>query len=568
MSDMARRNFLQNMSAGFIGAALTGTAARVSGSENRPPNVLFIITDDQGYGDLGCHGNPVLKTPCLDRLHGESLRLTQFHVCPVCSPTRACLMTGRYNYRTGVVDTYAGRSMMDPGETTLAELLKQGGYCTGIFGKWHLGDNWPMRPMDRGFEESLVHRGGGIAQPSDPEFYEREDTYFNPMLQHNGQQKRYTGYCTDIFTEGAIQFMESRKERPFFAYVAYNAPHTPLQVPEEDAAPYKAAGLQEETALVYGMIANVDRNIGRLLAFLEDSGLKDNTLVVFMTDNGSQQLKGEDRYNAGQRGWKGSVYQGGIRVPCFLRWPEVWAGGRDINRIAAHIDLAPTLLEICGVAPENRPEFDGISLLPLLFGNTSAESWSDRNLFFQWHRGDAPEAFKNSAVRSQRWKLVNGTELYDMEEDPGEKKDTAADHPDVVREMRLAYQRWFDDVGATRGYEPVRIHLGGAPENPVTLTRQDWRGADNWTGNDAGYWEVLVEASGTYTLTVSFAPCLKDAVLHMRLDDSDLTCPVSAKADKAVLDEVIWKAGAYQMGCYLDCDGEHTGARFLTVYRK
>lgn len=567
MPDMVRRNFLQTMTAGLFGAALTGAAAPVPGSKNRPPNVLFIITDDQGYGDLGCHGNPVLKTPTLDRLHAESVRLTQFHVCPVCSPTRACLMTGRYNYRTGVVDTYAGRSMMDPQETTLAALLKQGGHRTGIFGKWHLGDTWPMRPMDRGFDESLVHRGGGIAQPSDPEFYERNDTYFNPMLQHNGQQKRYTGYCTDIFTDGAIQFMEARGDRPFFAYVAYNAPHTPLQVPEEDAAPYKAAGLQEETALVYGMIANADRNIGRLLAFLEDSGLEANTLVIFMTDNGSQQLQGEDRYNAGQRGWKGSVYEGGIRVPCFLRWPGAWGGGRDMDRIAAHIDLAPTLLEICGVVPENHPEFDGISLLPLLLGKINAEAWPERNLFFQWHRGDVPEAFKNSAVRSQRWKLVNGTELYDMVEDPGEKNDAAADHPDVVREMRLAYQRWFDDVGATRGYEPVRLRLGGAPENPVVLTRQDWKGADNWTGNDAGYWEVQVETSGAYTLTVSFAPCANEAVLHIRLDNSEVTCPVPANTDEVVLENVSWEAGAYRLFCYLDTEGKRAGTRFVTVYR-
>lgn len=572
MIDMDRRNFLRNVSTGVIGATLSGAVVRRAEAEDegagkQRPNVLFIITDDQGYGDMGCHGNPVLKTPVLDRLHEESVRFTQFYVCPVCSPTRSSLMTGRYNYRTGVVDTYAGRSMMDPSETTIASLLKNGGYRTGIFGKWHLGDIWPLRPMDRGFDESLVHKGGGIAQPSDPEFFERKDTYFNPMLQHNGQEKRYTGYCTDIFTDGALQFMDKGGDEPFFAYVAFNAPHTPLQVPEADAAPYKAAGLQEETALVYGMIANLDRNIGRLLAFLKDKGIEENTLVVFMTDNGSQHLHEDDRYNAGQRGWKGSVYEGGIRVPCFIRRPGAAPGGRDIDRIAAHIDLAPTLLEYCGIVPANGPEFDGVSLMSLLTTETAAVSWPDRELFFQWHRGDVPEAFNSCAVRSQRWKLVNGKELYDMREDPGENKDVAGDHPDVVQEMRTAYQKWFDDVSATRGYAPVHLHLGSDHENPVTLTRQDWRGADNWTGNASGYWEVFVETSGSYTVTVSFPPCSEASVLHVNMGGSVVTCPVQKGADTAVVEQVDWVSGENRLECYVECNAQRMGARFVTVFR-
>lgn len=564
---MNRRDFLQNVSAGVLGAmvapGIPADAADTAGTKT--PNVLLIITDDQGYGDLGCHGNPVLKTPNLDRLHAESVRLTQFHVSPVCSPTRACLMTGRYNYRTGVVDTYAGRSMMAPEETTVAALLKDRGYHTGIFGKWHLGDTWPLRPMDRGFDESLVHLGGGIAQPSDPEFYTRENTYFDPMLQHNGEQKKFNGYCTDVFTNEAIQFMDAHKQNPFFAYVAFNAPHTPLQVPEEDAAPYIASGLQEETARVYGMIANADRNIGRMLNFLDTSGLAANTVVLFMTDNGSQKLAGEDRWDGGQRGWKGSVYQGGICVPCFIRWPEKFRGGRDVDQIAAHIDITPTLLEICGRRPAEKPVFDGLSLLPLLGGEHAAKDLPDRALFFQWHRGDAPEAFRNSAVRTRQWKLVDGKELYDLIADPKEERDMASGHPEVVQEMRDAYQRWFEEVGATRGYGPVRIHLGSVHQNPVTLTRQDWHGADNWTADVPGYWEVFVEAPGSYTVTAVFSDLPEDAVLRVTLGGKEQMLSVPSGASEVALERIAWDSGPARLECYLEYNKKRQGVHFVHV---
>ncbi len=572
MHAINRRNFLQSTSAGLLGAAMaealtSSSNAAVDTGGVQPPSVLLIMTDDQGYGDLSCHGNPVLKTPNLDRLYEQSVRLTQFHVCPVCSPTRACLMTGRYNYRTGVVDTYAGRSMMAPEEKTMALFFKECGYHTGIFGKWHLGDTWPLRPVDRGFDESLVHLGGGIAQPSDPEFYERENTYFNPMLRHNGQPERGDGYCTDVFADAAIRFMGTHREAPCFTCLTFNAPHTPLQVPEEDAAPYKAKGLSEETALVYGMIANLDRNIGRVLDFLRTSELDRKTIVLFMTDNGSQQLHGDDRYNAEMRGWKGSVYEGGIRVPCFIRRPEGFQGGPDIDRIAAHVDILPTLIDLCGLTPPNQPHFDGVSLAPLLSGAIAGENWPDRHLFFQWHRGDAPEAFKNSAVRNQRWKLVNGTELYDLETDPKEAQDVASSHPDRVNPMREAYQQWFKDVSATRGYAPVRIPLGGY-ENPVTLTRQDWRGTENWTGRGAhGYWEVNVEASGLFKIVVDFAASDKRGFLHLQLGNTVFRQPIEHGVSSLTFEQLQWNAGAYRLECQLDYDGYQDGARFLHIYR-
>lgn len=566
-----RREFLRGAMGMAGGAALGALAARAAEGRapSKPPNVLLIITDDQGYGDLGCHGNPVLKTPNLDRLHAESVRFTRFNVCPVCSPTRACLMTGRYNYRTGVVDTYAGRSMMDPGETTLAEMLGAAGYRTGIFGKWHLGDNYPLRPMDRGFQESLVHFGGGIGQPSDPEFYEREDTYFDPVLQRNGTAEKRAGYCTDIFTDAALEFMLAPRKTPFFAYVSHNAPHTPLQVPEADAAPYLAAGLDEKTAKLHGMVANTDRNIGRLLDALDTAGLARDTLVIFMTDNGAQNLGTGDRFNAGLRDWKGSVYDGGIRVPFFVRWPAAFAGGRDVDRIGAHIDITPTLLDACGAVPAMPPIFDGVSLMPLLRDAAAAGAWADRTLFFQWHRGDAPEAFRNAAVRTQRWKLVGGKELYDMDADPGETRDVAAAHPDRVNALRGAYEKWFADVGATRGYGPVRIHLGSDRQNPVTLSRQDWRGQENWMADAPGFWEAHVVRPGEYTAEITFPPAKSAGTARIRFGGAEGSAAVEAGAKKVRIRGIHPVPGDTRLECWLEQDGgERVAARFVAVGRK
>ena len=225
------------------------------------PNIVLIITDDQGYGDLGSTGNQQIQTPNLDRFAEESTRFNRFYVSPVCAPTRASLMTGRYNYRTGVVDTYVGRAMMESSEITLAELLRDAGYDTGIFGKWHLGDTWPIRPMDQGFAESLVHMGGGIGQPSDPP----DNTYFEPTLQHNGETVRPDGYCTDIFADAAIEYIKEQRSKPFFVYLATNAPHGPLQIDEQYVAKYRDMGIENKTARIYGMVENIDENVGKVL---------------------------------------------------------------------------------------------------------------------------------------------------------------------------------------------------------------------------------------------------------------------------------------------------------------
>ncbi len=354
----------------FVASAIAAPAAPLRNAAS--PNVILILTDDQGFGDLSCHGNPHLRTPHIDSLARAGVEFTQFHVSPVCSPTRSCLMTGRYNYRTGAIDTFLGRAMMYPEEVTLAEMLGSAGYRTGIFGKWHLGDNYPMRAIDQGFQEAVNHLGGGISQPSD---LPGGSSYFDPVVMHNGRVQQYKGYCTDVFTSEAIRFIEENRARPFFTYLATNAPHSPLQVDEKYVAPFRAKGLDETTAKVYGMVTNLDENIGRLLDRVKALGIEDNTIVIFMTDNGPQQ----PRYNAGMRGRKGTVYEGGIRVPFFVRWPRSLKPGRTVDRLAAHIDVVPTLLDACGVPAPKGLRLDGRSLMPLL--RREKAEWPDRMIF-------------------------------------------------------------------------------------------------------------------------------------------------------------------------------------------
>ncbi len=550
----------------------------------RRPNVVVIITDDQGHGDLGFHGNPKIRTPNLDSLARQSVRLDHFHVMPVCAPTRACLMTGRYNYRTRVVDTFQGRAMMDPQEVTLAEMLGPAGYRTAIFGKWHLGDNYPLRAIDQGFQEALVLKGGGIGQPSDPP---GGTSYFDPILQRNGQPVKTPGYCSDIFTDAAIDFIAANRARPFFVYLAFNCPHTPLEVPEAYLKPYRdmhlandqfpsagqplAAPLDPDiTARVYGMVTNIDDNVGRLLATLEKSDLARDTIVVFLTDNGPQQV----RYNSGMLDLKTSVHEGGTRVPCFIRWPAALPADRVVDRIAAPIDLVPTLLEACGVAPPAGVALDGKSLLPLL--KRDLPDWPDRTLFTQWHRGDVPERYRAFAARSQRYKLVRADqpllpvqmapntplekvfELFDMEADPLETQNIADQHPDIVDRLRAAYDRWFDDVSATRGYDPPRIVLGAAQENPTILTRQDWRVPRGIvTPNVAGHWEIDVARRGSYAITLRFAPRPLAPIAHLSIRGVTLTKELEPRTGEWTFEPVALTPGPSRLEAWVS-HGEAT----------
>jgi arylsulfatase A-like enzyme len=486
----------------IVALAATGGVPREANGAERP-NVVLVMTDDQGYGDLGCHGNPVLNTPSLDRLYQQSIRLANFHVDPTCSPTRAALLTGKYSCRTGVWHTIMGRSLLRRDEVTMADLFARAGYRTGIFGKWHLGDNYPYRAVDRGFQVSLVHGGGGITQT--PDYW--GNSYFSPTLYHNGKPVRTKGYCTDVFFAEALRFIEANRDRPFFLYIPTNVPHSPYQVAESYSKPYRDAGLPETLANFYGMIANLDENLGRLIEKLDDLKLAEDTILVFLTDNGTAG----QGFNTRMRGRKGSEYDGGHRVPCFVRWPARLAGGRDIGRLTAHIDILPTLADLCDIPLSEDLKLDGMSLTPLLLSR--GEAWPDRTLFVQSHRIEHPQPWRQSAVMSDRYRLVNGEELYDMEDDPQQVSTIAAEHHGIVKIMRREYEDWYEYV-SERFDEYCPIVLGSPEQNPATLTCHDWHGpAVPWNQGHIlrrleanGFWAVEVARAGRYEITLRERP--------------------------------------------------------------
>jgi arylsulfatase A-like enzyme len=420
------------------------------------PNIVFVLTDDQGYGDLSCHGNPVLKTPHIDRLHDESARFTDFHVSPTCSPTRSALMTGRHEFRNGVTHTILERERLTLKATTIAQVLKTAGYTTGIFGKWHLGDEAAYQPNRRGFDEVFIHGAGGIGQTYAGSCGDAPgNTYFSPVILHNGTFEKTNGYCTDVFFGRALQWMETVKgKQPFFCYIPTNAPHAPLQVPDEYARKY-AGKTTEQAARFFGMIANIDDNVGRLLARLKEWGIERDTLVIFMNDNGG--TAGVTVHNAGMRGAKNTPWLGGTRASSFWRWPGRFTPA-DVDRLAAHVDFFPTIAEIAGakLADDVKAQVEGRSLVPLL-DNPRAD-WPDRTLFThigRWPKGAHREDFKYAqcSVRTTRWHLVcdsrdgkKSWQLFDVKADPGETTDLRAQHPNVVVDMDAAYDRWWASV--------------------------------------------------------------------------------------------------------------------------
>jgi len=449
MKAMTRRDFVK--AAGLAGAtALTSrfACARTAGLAASRPNIVLIMTDDQGYGELAYHGNPIIRTPNLDRLHAQSVRFTDFQVSPTCAPTRASLMTGRHEFRSGVTHTIYERERLSLDATTIAQVLKDAGYATGIFGKWHLGDEEAYQPNRRGFDEVFIHGAGGIGQTYPGSCGDAPgNTYFDPAILHNGTFVKTRGFCTDVFFERALGWIHHQWQKggPFFAYIVPNAPHSPYVCPESYRKPYLDAGLGEADAAYYGMITNIDDNVGRLVARLDEWQLSERTLLIFMTDNGHSRGR---LYNAGMRSMKGSPYQGGTRVPAFFRWPGTLGRGVDVNRLAAHIDLFATLAELAGAGVPPSVELDGRSLVPLLLDPEA--DWPDRYVFVhkgRWTRGKAAESKQaDCAVRNERFRLVNNTELYDIVNDPGETKNVIDQHPDVVAKMRAAYDRWWSEV--------------------------------------------------------------------------------------------------------------------------
>lgn len=474
----------------------------------RRPNIVFVLTDDQGYGDLGCHGNPVIRTPAIDAFYRESVRLSDYHVGPTCAPTRAGLLTGHYHNSTGVWHTIGGRSLLRKDEWTLATALSEAGYVTGIFGKWHLGDNAPYRPQDRGFRHAVVHGGGGVAQT--PDYW--GNNYHDDVYCANGTWQPFEGYCTDVWFGEALRFIEAHREEPFFCYISTNAPHSPYIVDSAYSEPYASQVQNEERAAFYGMITAIDDNFAALRHQLDRWGLSDNTILVFMTDNGSSAgatLNTEqfvvDGYNAGMRGIKGSPYDGGHRVPFFVFWPAgAVGGGRDVVELTANVDITPTLLELCGVNPgEHR--FDGVSLVPLLRGEAAA--WPDRVMVTDSQRVASPIKWRQSATMMGRWRLVNGVELYNILADPEQRYDVAADHPGVVAHLREGYEAWWAKV--SRQFDAtIPITVGREVGIAECLTSHDWRNDPvecAWNQADVraglvcnGYWELDVAQTGRY----------------------------------------------------------------------
>ncbi|MEX0792635.1 MAG: arylsulfatase [Pirellulaceae bacterium] len=492
----------------IVGVSQSPLRAQPETPQQALPNVVLLMTDDQGYGDLSIYGNPELKTPNLDELARASVQFTNFHSDPTCSETRAALLTGRYASRTGVWHTIMGRSILRRDETTLADLMENAGYATGIFGKWHLGDNFPYRPQDRGFQRVVVHGGGGVGQT--PDYFGND--YFDDHYFDSGEAREFTGYCTDIWFAEGMKFIRENKERPFFCYLPTNAPHGPFLVADSYKQPYLDMGIEEPRASFYGMIANIDENIGKLTQFLEDEGLAENTILIFMSDNGTAAgFRGSDGFNAGMRAKKGSPYDGGHRVPCFVRWPaKGWEGGRTRNELAAHFDLIPTLAEVCGLDLSETLPLDGKSLVPLL--SEQEVNWPERTLFVHSQRVPQPQKWRNCAVLTQRWRLVNGKELYDTDKDPGQKQNLAEQHPEVVQSLREKYETWWESI-STRFDELVPIDLGHPVANPTTLTAHDWHTEDPltpWHQNHIkdkklawnGFWAVRVAEDGLYRITL------------------------------------------------------------------
>ena len=428
----------------------------VQAAPDTKPNIILVMPDDVGYGDYSSLGAPIMHTPAVDAFKKQSLLFTQFHVSATCSPTRAAILSGRHEFKNGVTHTIFERERMSLKTITLPQVLKSAGYTTGIFGKWHLGDEEAYRPESRGFDEVYIHGGGGIGQTYSGSCGDVPDnSNINPTLWHNGDFVKTEGYCTDLFFDQAMRWMNAEREskKPFFAFIPLNAAHTPLVLPEKYYQQYLGKhGVSEDLAKFYGMIENVDTNLGKLLARLDEWNIADNTLVIYIGSDNGGSAKACKIFNAGMRGSKGTPYQGGTRVPCFFRWPAGGIpAGTECDALAAHIDIFPTLAGIAGatLSEEVKQQVEGRSLLPLL-KNPKAD-WPERTLVHhvgRWGKGQPPESskYRECAIQNSRFTLVNNTELYDLKADPGETTNVIAQHPEVAASLRATYEQWWKDI--------------------------------------------------------------------------------------------------------------------------
>lgn len=496
------------------------------------------MTDDQGYGDLGCTGNPWIHTPNIDAFHDNAVRFTDFHVSPLCTPTRGALMSGRRPVRNGAWATCWGRSILRKDEVTMANVFADNNYKTGMFGKWHLGDNYPYRPQDRGFQHVVAHRGGGVGQT--PDFW--GNNYFDDTYFHNGKPVSHDGYCTDVWFKEAEKFIETNKDQPFFAYIATNAPHSPYLVAKKYRELYEQNPDIPEPAF-YGMITNIDENFGKLDAKLKELEIADNTMLIFMTDNGSSGGCNLDKqefvthgYNAGMRGAKGSYYDGGHRVPFFVRWPAGnLQGGQSLGEMALHIDLLPTFIDLCGLTAPKGIRFDGISLADYLLGKV--KTLPERTQFLQYRQNTEPPEQWTNAVMTKRWRLVCGKELYDIKTDPKQQNDVAGQHPEVAAQLRTEHEEWWAKISPKLN-EYCPISIGNDNENPTRLDAMDVMGDVAWhqthivlAKKSTGRWTIDVEKPGKYTFSLHRWPKELNLPINATVPPEDADSHIYAPGD-------------------------------------
>ncbi|WP_168565033.1 arylsulfatase [Crateriforma spongiae] len=542
------------------------------------PNVIVIMTDDQGYGEFSCHGNPIVQTTNIDKLASQSIRLTDFHVAPMCTPTRGQLMTGLDAFRNAAINVSSGRTLLRHDAKTIADVFGDAGYRTGIFGKWHLGDNYPFRPEDRGFDEAIWFPSSHIN--SVPDYWDND--YFDDVYIHNGKRERYDGYCTDVFFDEAQKWIGQKDDQPFFAYIATNAAHWPWFVPDEYRQPIRDAIKRhpevvqhlsetkiESLVSFLAMGANIDDNVGGLDRFLAEKGLLENTIVVFLTDNGSTM--GPDYFNAGMRGKKTQLWEGGHRVPCFIRWPDgPIAAPKDFDELCQVQDLLPTLADLAGIA--NIPDdLDGISLAPLIRGQR--ESLDDRMLVMNYSRmptfkvkftnGNPAVPQKNGAgVLWKQWRLLENRQLFNVDSDPHQDRNVAAKHPKLVARMRSHLNQWWDGVKDDVN-TPQRVVIGSDQENPMMLTACEW--LDVFVDQQIqvrhavlkdGVWHLNVAEAGTYQLELRRWPRESQLPLQAGVDETPVTDGVFPAGQSLPIEAAILRVGDSETKLSPDANGQ------------
>ncbi|TLX74339.1 arylsulfatase [Labilibacter sediminis] len=571
----------------FILFIVTPTEA-IERKKSKKPNVIIVLTDDQGYGEIAAHGNPYIKTPNLDKLWGDGVRLDNFHVNSVCSPSRAALLTGRYASRTGVWHTLGSRNMIWDNEKTMADYFKAGGYHTMMSGKWHLGDNYPYRPEDKGFDEVFRIGGGSLGQIAD---------YWGNGLWDghywNGAKWVETkGFCTDVQFEAVFNFIKEHKNEAFFTYLATTAPHSPIGADDKYVDPYLKMGLKENVAKFYGMVTNIDENLGKLRHLLDELHMADNTILIFASDNGSACDKQGDSYNAGMRGHKGDCYDGGHRVPCFIYWPDgKITGGKDIKQVTAHIDLLPTLLSACNIKNTFKTNVDGINLLPYLSGKE--DSWPSRTLVTESKVNSRTKLFKSSAVITDEWRLVQGEELFNIQTDPGQKEDISTGNPEKVKELKNSYTQWYNSVSSKFDQKQL-IPIGHQVEKEVLLTAMDvfplkegasaktvWNQKGVVKGQmNHGLWAIDVKEEGTYEVALyrwhpSLNYAFNKSVPKSRavdftegqviIQNNSLTKTISPKAFNTIFQVTLQKGACTLDANFANSKGEKTSAYYVII---